>query len=172
MVVFTVYEPPHSSGDRVDRAERLVFVKDGFHWWAALAPALWLIVKGLWLELLVFLVAASALAGLLEAMGVTPEATGVLFLIAQIVIGFEAASIYAAALRRRGWRQAGIVTGRTLMDCERRFFEEWLPAQPKVLAEPDGMPSPQSKVAIWRQSALEAAREAMQRGRRLVSAKA
>ena len=35
--------------DRLDRAERLVFVKDGFSWLAACCPPLWLLANGLWL---------------------------------------------------------------------------------------------------------------------------
>ena len=36
MLTFTVHEPPNPPADRVDRAESLVFIKDGFSWAAAL----------------------------------------------------------------------------------------------------------------------------------------
>ena len=35
-------------------------------------------------------------------------------------------------LSRRGYRMLGTVTGRTEIDCERRFLESWLPQQPAI----------------------------------------
>jgi Protein of unknown function (DUF2628) len=172
LVVFTVYEPPSAWGDRIDRAERLVFIKDSFHWLAALVPALWLLVKGLWLELLIFVVGASALAWALEAIRLAPAASGLLFLIIQILIGFEASSLYGAALQRRGWRLAGTATGRDLADCERRFLESWLASQPKDVSVPDGPSPPPNALQSWTQTALNGAKDAIARGRRLITARA
>jgi Protein of unknown function (DUF2628) len=171
LVVFNVYEPPSAWGDRIDRAERLVFIKDGFHWLAALVPALWLLVKGLWLELVIFLVGASALAWALEAIGVTPTASGVLFIIVQILIGFEASTIYGVALERRGWHLVGTVTGRDLADCERRFLEAWLASQPKDAPFPDGGSPPPNALQSWTQTALKGAKDAIAHGRRLITTK-
>ena len=36
MLTFTVHEPPNPPADRIERADKLVFVKDGFSWMAAL----------------------------------------------------------------------------------------------------------------------------------------
>lgn len=47
MVTYTVHEPPHPSADRVDRADELRFIKDGFSWLTALVPPLGLAAKGL-----------------------------------------------------------------------------------------------------------------------------
>jgi hypothetical protein len=170
LVVFNVYEPPEATGDRIDRAERLIFIRDGFHWWAALIPALWLLVKGLWLELIAFLVLAGALAWSLEAAGMTPAAASMVFVIVQIVIGFEASQIYAAALKRRGWREAGTVTGRNQDECERRFLATWLPQQPdNAPASPeDGAPPPGGGAQPWTNVALDRARQAIAQGRELV----
>jgi hypothetical protein len=167
LVVFTVYEPPDAPGDLVGRAERLVFVKDGFLWMAALFPAIWLLVKGLWLELIVFLAAVAAVTWGLEAAGMPNATTGMLLLAVQIVFGFEAGSLYGAALERRGWRMAGTVAGRDLTECERRFLEAWLPAHGQAAA-----PAPGGPVSSWAATAWENAKDAIARGRRLMGAKA
>ena len=38
----------------------------------------------------------------------------------------------------KGWNTIGSVTGRNLAECERRFFEAWLPAQPVISASKSG----------------------------------
>ena len=111
------------------------------------------------------------LAWALEAIGVTPTASGVLFLIMQIVIGFEASSIHGAALERRGWRLAGTVTGRDLADCERRFLESWLASQPKDVPIPDGPSPPPNALQSWTQTALKGGKDALARGRGLITGK-
>jgi hypothetical protein len=169
LVVYTVHEPPNASGDPIDRAARLVFVKDGFHWLAALFPAIWLLVKGLWLALIVFLVAAAVLTWGVEALGASPTLSGFLLLAVQIIFGFEASMIYTVALERRGWRMAGTVTGRDQAECERRFFEAWLPSHPEIAA--DATPV-HPRVASWTETMWRNAKDAVARGRRLTGAKA
>ena len=55
MLTFTVHEPPDPPADRIDRAEKLVFIKDGFSWIAAVFGPLWMIFHRLWWALLGFL---------------------------------------------------------------------------------------------------------------------
>ena len=165
MAEYTVYEPRIPAADPVDRAEQLVFVKDGFHWWAAIFPALWLIVKGLWLELLVCLVVVAALTSGLEALGVNGSIRGTLLLIAQVVFGFEAGTIQGAALERRGGRRVGYIEGRNLADSERRFFGEWLPSQGYAPAGSHAGPMPKGPVAAFAETALRTARDAASRWR-------
>jgi hypothetical protein len=172
LVVFNVYEPPNASGDRIDRAEKLVFVKDGFHWWAALFPAVWFLFKGLWLEFVAFVAGASILAWLFETIGVDSTASGVVFLVVQVLIGFEAGLIYGSSLERRGWQLQGTVTGRRQADCERRFLESWLASQPSEPLLPRDGPTLQEQGRSWAQVALQDARDMVARGARLIGAKA
>ena len=130
MIVFTVYEPPLTSGDRADRAERLIFVKDGFIWSAAIFPRVWLLVKRLWLELFAFIGLAAVLTWGVEATG-APAALGAALLAHRADRArLRGGRLQGAALERRGWRFAGTVAGRDRLECERRFLESWLPAQP------------------------------------------
>jgi hypothetical protein len=171
LVVFAVYEPPNVARDRIERAAQLVFVKDGFTWLAALVPALWFLVKGLWLELILFLSGAALLSWGIESSDAASPISGMLLLIAQIVIGFEAGSIQGAALERRGWRLVGTVTGHSQDACERRFFETWAPSEPPMPSGP-GVPAPQDAAASWTATAWQNAKEQIARGRRFIGAKA
>jgi hypothetical protein len=172
LVVFNVYEPPNASGDRIARAEKIVFVKDGFHWWAALFPAAWFLIKGLWLEFVVFVVGAGILAWLFERTGVDSTASGVVFLVVQVLIGFEAGLIYSSSLERRGWQLQGTVTGSRQADCERRFLETWLASQPSEPLLPRDGPAIRDQGGSWAQVALRDARDMIARGARLIGAKA
>jgi len=49
-----------------------------------------------------------------------------------LMIVFEGDTLRRWALERRGWRTLGSVTGKTAAECERRFFETWLPTQPII----------------------------------------
>ena len=137
MATYFVHEPPDATGNAMDRAERLVFVKDGFSWLAALVPVIWLLMKRMWLELIVFVAGSVTIVTLLSAAGAANTATGVLLII-QIVLGFEAGHLYSASLERRGWRLVGTVSGRSQEDCERRFFETWMPTRTEV---PESVPA-------------------------------
>ncbi len=172
MVDFAVYEPPNASGDLVDRAERLAFVKDGFHWMAALVPALWLIAKGLWIELLVCIAVIGALTWGPQALGINEEAGATVLLIAQVIFGFEAGAIESAALERKGWRQIGFVEGRNFEDCERRFIARWLPSQPDIPTPFAAGPMPKGPIAAWTDAALRNAKDTASRWRQRVGAKA
>ena len=109
MVIFTVHEPPNGSANRLDSAERLVFVKDGFSWLAATVPPLWLLWKRMWLEFAIYAGTTGLLVWLLTTSGAT-NLSNALLLIVQIVFGFEAGALYSAALERRGWRLVGTVS--------------------------------------------------------------
>ena len=172
MAEYVVYEPRYTADDPIERAEHLVFVKDGFHWWAAIFPALWLMVKGLWVELAICLVVIAALTSGLEALGVTNSVSGTLLFIAQVVFGFEAGTIESAALERRGWRCVGWIEGRNLAESERRFFTEWLPAQrdgQPGAADPYAGPMPKGPIATFAETAMRTARDAASRWRQRAS---
>jgi len=169
---YIVYEPRYPAADPLDRGEQLVFVKDGFRWWAALFPAIWLLVKGLWLEFALCLLVILALTWGLQAIGANDTVGSTLLLIAQVVFGFEASTIESAALERRGWRNVGWIAGRNRDEAERRFFTEWLPAQHQMpLALHDG-PPPTGPLASLTSTALKGARDAADRWRQRYGAKA
>lgn len=129
---YTVHEPPEPPAERLDRAERIVFVKDGFSLSAALFGPLWILANGLWLALLGYLVVAVLLSISLEAAGAPDHIKSIVFLGLNLLVGFEADALKRWTMDRRGWTQLGSVMGETRNVCERRFFEAWLPSVPAV----------------------------------------
>ena len=129
---FTVHEAPDPPAARDDRAERLVFVKDGFSLLAALLPPVWMIANRLWLVLLCYVLIIAGLVALFGALGIADYWLGYASLALSILIGFEADSLIRWTLDRRAYRQIATVTGATAEECERRFFSEWLPTVPDV----------------------------------------
>lgn len=134
VVTYTVHEPPDAAADRVDRASDLLFVKDGFHWLTALCPPLGLIAKQLWLELLGYVLIVGAVTGLLSWAGLNTNWIALLVAALNFFLGFEISSLERSHLDRNGWLTLGSVTDRNLAECERRFFETWLPDQPIITA--------------------------------------
>lgn len=135
MVTYTVHEPPAPEPDRIDRGSELEFVKDGFSWLTAICPPLGFLANGLWLLAIAYLVGASLLAYVLASLKVDPNWIGLLFLTINIYLGFEIATLKRWMLDQLGWQTLGVVTGKTMAECERRFFESWLPTQP-IIAQP------------------------------------
>jgi Protein of unknown function (DUF2628) len=138
MLTFTVHEPPSPPADRLERAESLVFVKDGFSWAAALFGPVWLLVHRLWLPLLGYIVVCAALEGVRWGAGLNTGWVTLGTIGLALLIGMEAGTLRRWRLDRKGWRMIGSVSGRKADECERRFFEEWLPKQPVV---PPPLPS-------------------------------
>ena len=135
MRVYTVHESKDPPSDRSDRAEALRFVRDGFSWAAAIFAPLWLLLRGFWLALIIYLVVAVGLAIGLQALDVSDEIQTLIFLALHVLIGFEADTIERWTLNRRGWEMIGTVSGRDVAECERRFFDSWLPDQPLLRPE-------------------------------------
>jgi hypothetical protein len=140
VTVYTVHEPPNPPADRLDAAEQLVFVEDGISWLAALFAPFWMIAHRMWPALLFYLGAVLALGLVRLGLGVASEWMLVAAVALHLAIGSEADSLQRWALERSGWRTLGAVTGQSLEECERRFFEKWLPEQP-IIAKSSLTPS-------------------------------
>ncbi|MEQ1672789.1 MAG: DUF2628 domain-containing protein [Hyphomicrobium sp.] len=135
LLTFTVHEPPDAGADRIDRASELRFVKDGFSWVTALFPPFGLAMSQLWLPLAAYLVFTGAAVAALAALGVSETSITTAVIALQVFMGFEHSSLQRWSLDNDGWQMLGTVTGKTLDECERRFFESWLPGQP-MIAQP------------------------------------
>jgi hypothetical protein len=140
VVTYTVHEPPAPEADRVDRGTELEFVKDGFSWLTAICPPLGFLANGLWLIAVAYLVVAGALGWALTALKVDSQWTGLLFLMINIYLGLEVSTFKRWMLEQTGWQTLGVVTGKSIEECERRFFEKWLPGQPIIGKPTAGRP--------------------------------
>jgi hypothetical protein len=126
---FTVHEPPLPSGgvSNLERAESLFFVRDGFSWRAAFFSPFYLLVRGEWRALLAYVAVAAVLILLLSAVGAKPDWMVWMFVLLNVVTGFEASELKRWSLDRAGWHEIGSVSGRGREEAERRFFEAWMP---------------------------------------------
>lgn len=155
MLTFTVYEPPKPQADRIDRAESLAFGKDGFSFAALLFAPLWLIVHRLWWPLLGYVLANGAFEITKLALPSLGSWMSLALVALHLLIALEASTLRQWGLARQGWRMLGTVTGRSAAECERRFYEAWLPTQP-VIAQPppsgsgssSGFGAPQRRIPI------------------------
>ena len=127
MQTYTVHEPRVGPEDIEERAGKLIFVKEGFSAWALLAPAVWLLVNRVWRGLLAYVVLTASLIAGLTAIGAGEQAIMWGGLVLNLIFAFEARDMYRRSLERRGYALTGVVSGRNLDECERRFLEEWLP---------------------------------------------
>jgi hypothetical protein len=140
VTVYSVYEPPVPETDVVARADRLAFVREGFSWVALLVPLVWLLYHRMWIESLVLLL---VYVGLQFAFGGDAQGQALAAwasLAISVLFAFEASDLRTASLERRGYRLAGVTSGRDRVDAERAFFTRWLPEQerlaPVTLASP------------------------------------
>ncbi len=155
MLTFTVHEPPDPPADRVDRAESLVFIKDGFSWAAALFAPIWLIAHRLWWPLIGFILLSGSFDVIKRVSDIDARWTGLAIVTLSLLVGFEADTLRRWSLERRGWRMLGSVTGKNAAECERRFFESWLPSQPIIAPRAESKPPSGGR---WRMGGLIGAR--------------
>lgn len=126
---YTVHEPPHAGGTKLERAEGLLFVADGFSWRAALFSPFYLLVRGEWIALAAYAAAALVLAAILELAGAGEEWFVWMFILLNVVTGFELSELKRWSLGRAGWQEITTVSGRGQEEAERRFFDFWLPSE-------------------------------------------
>lgn len=118
MASYVVMEPPPGGRGHERQA---VLVRDGFHFFAFLVPVLWLLFHRLWIEALFVFALTLALSGLGSLAGLG-DAAPILSLLVSICIGLEGPALKLAALRRRGWRDAGVVEADNVGDAEIRYL--------------------------------------------------
>jgi hypothetical protein len=128
MPVYTVHAPVATDAG-VRATDRFVFVRDGFHFWAAVFGPVWLIWHRLWLALIGWIVVIVAVTLGLAALGAGGTAIFLVDLLLALLMGFEAASLRRWTLSRRNWRQLDIVVGDDEEAAERRFFDRWTAKQ-------------------------------------------
>jgi hypothetical protein len=119
MASYVVMQPPEGR----DAVEDAVLVRDGFHVLAFIFPFIWLFFYRLWLEGLVVLLAA-ILIGVASSALFANNAGAVLSILVSVYVGLEASAMRVAALRRRGWREWGVVEADNPADGELRYLAE------------------------------------------------
>ncbi|MGB3273597.1 MAG: DUF2628 domain-containing protein, partial [Xanthobacteraceae bacterium] len=109
MAVYTVHARI-ARGDAVPREpEKFVFVRDGFHLWAAVFGPVWLVWHRLWWATLGYVVIMGLLDTGLAALGIGSGAIVAVMALVALLMGFEAPTLRRWTLSRGRWRQVGMV---------------------------------------------------------------
>ena len=121
MPTFTVHVPSGIE-DHVKRAERTLFVREGFSLPAFVFGPLFLVYRRLWRATAVWLLAAVAFSVLTRVLALPIPVALMLFLVLAVLVGLEANEARRQALGRRGYIGSALVTGSTRTMAERTFF--------------------------------------------------
>ena len=145
MPVYTVHAPV-TNGAGIAAVERFAFVRDGFHFWAAVFGPLWLVWHRLWLALTGWIIVALAINVGMARLGADGTAIFWVDVLIALLMGFEASSIRRWTQSRHNWRQLDIVVADDEEAAERRFFDRWTAKQRALsndqLAVDRGAPPP------------------------------
>jgi hypothetical protein len=121
MATFTVHVPP-GAGNGATRADRTVFVQEGFCLAAFVFGPVFLLYKRLLLATCAWVVAAAALAFLSHALDLSAFPRALLFLVLAMLTGLEAGEARRRSLGRRGYIAAAVLAGVTREAGEKLFF--------------------------------------------------
>ncbi len=127
MIVYTVHEPGIPAKSLDERSDEVVFIREGFTWWGFLFGPLWLLFNALWFEFAGAVLLAAAVSYGLTQLGLKDQAEGIAHLLLMLIVGFEGNGLRRWRLERKGYAYLASVAGSSLEECERRFFEAWLP---------------------------------------------
>jgi hypothetical protein len=86
----------------------------------------------MWIELILLIALFAALQWAFGTDQQGQEVLGWASLAISVIFAFEASDLRASALERRGYRLAGVATGRDRTEAELSFFSTWLPEQAKA----------------------------------------
>jgi len=120
MVTYTIYQPAISSRDPIERADELVFVKDGFCWPALFFSVFWLVYHRLWLVLGLTIVIVFIIFVFLNMF--STDLAEVTLFAAILLFAGEANAIRRMMLEKSGYNIKAVITGKSLFDCERKYF--------------------------------------------------
>jgi hypothetical protein len=140
MPVYTVHEPPVRSPGALADPARFAFVRDGFYWWAFLLTPLWMLWRRLWLVLVLYLVISIAIETTMRVYGASGGTISFVAVLISLLMGLEAGTLQRFTLKRRRWKNVGVVSGSDLEDAEHRFFAAWVRNAPQTSTPPSATP--------------------------------
>ncbi|MBZ9862648.1 DUF2628 domain-containing protein [Mesorhizobium sp. CA12] len=118
MAIYVVMAPPAGN-----KAEDAIFVRDSFTWLGFLVAPLWLAWRRMWIEAALTFIVMAILSVVGERLGLE-GAGSLLSLLVSLYVGFEGQGLRIASLRRRGWREWGVIEAGNLADAETRHVLE------------------------------------------------
>ena len=128
MTIYSVHVPSEAAATNA-AADRVHFERQGFAWAAFFFGPFWLLARGLWRALIVWLIVAAFVGVALERGYISAEAVKLLAFLSALYLGFAASSLASAAYDRGLWRLADVAIGPDRASAERNFFSRWSAAE-------------------------------------------
>lgn len=144
MASFLVLAPQHGNGQR--KEEGTVFIRDAFAFLAFILPFIWLLFHRLWFEAALVFLAAAAISVVGNYSGQDGIAA-LIGLLLSLLVALEANNWRAAALRRRGYEEIGIVDADNAADAETAWFHQQ-PSRSVTAPAPTQPASPAAQAPI------------------------
>lgn len=126
MVTYTVHERGGEETDIAARAEKIVFIKEGFAWLALVFPLVWLLYHRLWIVLAGFVVIITLLEVGVMSLGLNEAVAVFTTLALSAIFALQANDLRRWSLERKGFALADLVSAVDRSECERKFFSRWL----------------------------------------------
>jgi len=122
---YTIHQLRNAPAEPLARADNIRFVKEGMAWWALVVPLLWLFYQRMWLVLAGYVAAMIAMQFLFVVTGLGETAFGWSSVVFTLVFVIFANDLRRWSLARGGYITLGAVTGRSLNECEIKYFSQW-----------------------------------------------
>lgn len=116
--LYTVHLPPPLSDDTTP-----VLIKEGFSWGACVLGVIWTLWHKLWIETAALLALFLALGVISDFIDLTDPVETAILLAVAVLIGFGGNDWRRESYRRRGYRDAGVVSGPDAENALRRFLD-------------------------------------------------
>lgn len=123
MRFWTAHEPRYTSAPE-ERAEGMVFVKDGFSWPGLFFSLPWLLYHRLWLGAVLYVLISLALGAIGAFLPLNSSAGTLLGMFASLYVGFEGNDLRRRKLAKLGYQQVQSVAAKSMLEAETTFFSE------------------------------------------------
>ena len=123
MAIYTVHAPASYGADVRVTPDKVLFVRDGFYFWAFVASIIWLIWNRLWLALIGYIALSLAAEFALRFVGASSGTHFLVMFVFALLVGLEAGSLRRWKYSRGKWRQLDVVVAKNEEEAERRFFD-------------------------------------------------
>jgi hypothetical protein len=149
--VYTVHLPPVHGlrGDALDPLPQLV--KEGFSWPAFFLGFVWALSNKLWIVAASLVAITLVLGVVFDELNLDEITTTIIFFAIAVLVGFLGNDWRRMSLRRRGYRDSGVVTAPNMETAIRRFLDlQSIDAHAAMSARGAGAVSASDSGKSWR----------------------
>lgn len=134
MAIFTVHLPPTAPGAALE-PEKIVFLREGFNYFAFVFGPFWLLHKRAWIAAAGWALLLTTIGVLAWKLRVPKEAISWVPLALATWLGFEGDRLVAWTLARRGYAESDVVIADDADEAEAVYFHKLQSAAPAPLAQ-------------------------------------